>query len=108
MANRWRVAALVLGPVVVGLAAWIVIDKTTSSSAGSNQGSALIDEFNAAVSRNDAEATLNTLSSDALFWSNGETFGPTDLRRKIATSSTLTLKRDEPVGGTGGYSFTFA
>jgi len=106
--NRWLIAVVVLSVALVALGAWVIVDKTGSTSGAAQDAAAMIDKFNAATSSNDAEAAAAVLTDDAELWSNGETISGGTTIASHVTTATLHLDRTAAVTTRRGFASTFA
>jgi hypothetical protein len=108
--DPWHVAVVVLAAVVVGLGAWVVVDKTTGgSTVTTSDATALIDNFNAAATANDGAKAMTMMTTDAALWSNSDVItGAKAWAGAIDTTPSLVVERVAPVTVEGNYALTFA
>ncbi|HZD87606.1 MAG TPA: nuclear transport factor 2 family protein [Gaiellaceae bacterium] len=109
--DPWHVAVVVLAAVVVGLGAWVVVDKTTGGggTVTASDATALIDNFNAAAMANDGAKAMTMMTPNAVLWSNGDvTTGAKAWAGAIDTTPSLVVERVAPVTVEGNYALTFA
>lgn len=107
--NPWLVTVVALAAALVALAAWVVVDSTTGGDSATEQATALIDDFSAASSANDATAAMALATDDVVLWSAGdEIVGAKAWGDAIAGTATLTVERIAPVSVEGDYATTFA
>ncbi len=106
--NPWLVAVIVLSAGLIALAAWVIVDNYTGGDSATADATALIDDFTAAASANDAVAAKAMLTSDAVLWSGGYVSGAKAWATEIAETPGLTIERLSPVVVNGDYATMFA
>ena len=55
-ANLWLVAVVALAAALMALGAWVVVDRYAGAGGVTQDATALIDDFNAAINAGDADA----------------------------------------------------
>ena len=107
--NPWLVTAVVSAAALIGLGTWVIIDRATGGGGTASDAAALIDNFNAAVNRNDATAIAALLTRNAVLHQRGDSVaGATTIGKVIATQAgTKNLERIAPVAVSGEYATTF-
>jgi ketosteroid isomerase-like protein len=107
--NPWLVAVIALSAALVALAAWVIVDNYTGGDTATKDATALIDDFNAASSANDAAAAKALMTNDTVLWSNGDVIKGADAwASAIAGTPGLIVERLSPVTVNGDYATTFA
>ena len=107
--NLWLAAVVVFAAALTGVAAWVLVDRYTGGDTATENAATLIDNFNAAVNRNDAKAITALLTSNAVFYQRGDSVAGANTIGKVITTQagTKNLKRIAPVAVNGEYATTF-
>jgi hypothetical protein len=107
--NLWLGAVVVLAAALIGLAAWVLVDRYTGGSTATENAASLIDNFNAAVNRNDGKAVAALLTSHAVLYQRGNSVAGANTIGKVITTQagTKNLERIAPVAVNGEYATTF-
>ena len=115
--NVWLVAVLGLAAALVALATWVLVDRYAGGDTATQDATTLIDKFSAAVSANfsadssaseTARAVGALLTSDAVMWSNGDTFSGRDAIVTEIAYTPLRVARTAPVTVNGDFASTFS
>lgn len=110
--TAWQAAVVVLAAVVIALAAWIVVDRSTGTSSPAQETTTLVDELNAAWSAGDASAVAASFARGGVAQLQGHTFeGATTIGNHAATASGFAgfrIARAAPVSVSGEFAATFA
>jgi hypothetical protein len=106
--NPWLVSA-VLAAALIGLSTWVIVDRTSGGGGTASDAAGLIDNFNAAVNRNDAKAIAALLTSRAVLYQRGDSVAGANTIGKVIAgqAGTKNLKRIAPVAINGEYATTF-
>lgn len=106
--NVWLVVAIGLGAALVGLGAWVVVDRTSGGDTATQNATALIDDVNTAFMTGDASAIPSYYASTAVMRSFGtnETYVGVAAISELADGS-FTVERISPVTVNGEYATTF-
>lgn len=103
-------AIVVLAAALVGLAAWVAVDRTTGGSSATKDATTLIDNLFAGVSAGNVAAASALYTSDAILWQSGSTqaIGTAQIRTQIAGAkpSGFTMRRTAPVSVHGDIAVT--
>lgn len=103
--NLWLVAVVLLSAALVGLGAWVLVDRYTGPT---HDTTTLLDDFYAASSAHDGKTVAAMLASDAVFWTDGTTMaGQKKIVNEILTTPGLTVERIAPVTVEGDFASTF-
>lgn len=104
--SLWFVVAA-LAAALVGLGAWVLVDRYVGGGGATQDATSLIDRFNAAAT-NDGAAVSALLTSDAVLWS-AETpiVGAKAIANQIANTPGLLIERVAPVTVKGNFATTF-
>jgi hypothetical protein len=107
--NLWLVAVVVLAAALIGLGAWVLVDRYTGGSTATENATSLIDNFNAAISRNDGKAIAALLTSDAVFFQRGSSLSGANAIAKLIAghAGAKSVTRIAPVSVNGEYATTF-
>jgi ketosteroid isomerase-like protein len=107
--NPGYVAVVILAAAVVGLAAWLVVDNVTGGNSATQDATAVIDDFNTAVTAQDGTTAMTMMTPEVIAWVDGSVVGGANMwASKISSTPTLTVERIAPVSVEGDYATTFA
>jgi SnoaL-like domain len=109
-ANPWLVAVVGLAAALVGLGAWVLVDRSTGGGGATQDATALIDDFNAAVNAPDSGAVKALMAKGVVMVSLGDTHVGADAVAKQLTGAAsmgLRVERIAPVNVVGQYATTF-
>lgn len=106
-----RLAAVAgLAAALVGLVAWMLVDRHAGEGGAARDATALVDDFNAAVNAHDPEAVKALLAKGVVMRSLGDTLtGAEAVATRLTGASKLGLRvnRIAPVTVEGEYATTF-
>lgn len=103
--DPWLVAVVVLAACLVGLGAWVIVDRYTGGDTATEDATALIDNVNTAFTTNDASALPAYYASDAVIRSLGQEYVGIESIQSMA-SGTWQVERVAPVAVDGEYATT--
>jgi len=105
--NVWLVAVIGLTAALVGLAAWVLVDRYAGTDPTA-EATALIDDFNTAVSTSDWDTLATLVTSDFEMRSLGDTFvGADELVAAGSVGGKITVERIAPVTVEGDFATTY-
>jgi hypothetical protein len=105
--NLWFVV-VALAAALVGLGAWVLVDRYAGGGGATHDATTLLDDFNATGATNDGAAASALLTSDAVMWSaETKIVGRKAIADQIATTPGLLVERVAPVTVKGDYATTF-
>jgi hypothetical protein len=107
-----RLGAIIgLAAALIGLGSWVLVDRHTGGGGATQKATTLLDNFYTAVSspkRADATTITRLLTSDAVFWTNGdESVGARAIGNDNAQTPGLNVKRIAPVTVWGNFAATY-
>lgn len=108
--NPWLVAVIGLAAALIGLGAWVIVDRTSGGGGtATSDATALIDKWLVTANGNDAKAISALLTSDAGFFQRGDSVtGANAIAKAIATQGGgKAITRIAPVTVNGDYATTF-
>jgi hypothetical protein len=104
--NPWLVAVVVLAAALVGVGAWLLVDRYTGSDSATKEATTLIDNVNTAFTTNDASALPTYFASNAVIRSLGQEYVGLNAIQSLA-SGTWQVERIAPVTVNGEYATTY-
>jgi hypothetical protein len=106
--NLWLVAVIALAAALVGLGAWVLIDRYGGGESAAEEATAVLDDFYAAVNTQDEAALRALFADDVVVWSNGDVMtGEDQVVGAIMTTAGLTMERLAPVTVYGDFATTY-
>ncbi len=107
--NPWLVAVVGLSAALIGLGAWVIVDRTTGGGGTASDAAAMIDKFLVTANGNDPSAIAALLTHDAGFFQRGDSVtGANAVAKAIAAQQgSKALTRIAPVTVNGDYATTF-
>ena len=106
--NLWLVAVIVLAAALVGLGAWVLVDRYGGGESAAEEATAVLDDFYAAANTQDEQALRALFADDVVVWSNGTVMtGEDEVVDAIVTTSGLTMERLAPVTVYGDFASTY-
>ncbi len=109
--NLSLIAIGVLAAALIGLGAWVAVDRLTGGGGATHDATALIDKEYAYVSAGNVNAATALFTPDAIIWQTGATAakGTAQIRTLIASAkpSGFTATRIAPVTVQGQFATTF-
>ena len=107
--NPWLVAVIALMAALVGLAAWVAVDRFAGGGGATHDATTLIDRWQAASTARDGQALTALLTKDAVQWADGSTLsGSTAIVDAVTSTPGLRVERIAPVTVEGDFASTFA
>ncbi len=108
--NASLLVIVALAAALIGLAAWVVVDRTTGTSSATSDATTLIDNLFGDVSAGNVASASALFTSDAVVWQSGSTqaTGMAQIRKQIAGAkpSGFTITRTAPVSVRGDIAVT--
>lgn len=106
--NLWLVAVVGLAAALIGLGAWVLVDRYAGGSSATEKAATLIDKSNLAISTGDKAAISTFFAKDAVIRSigAGETYTGVNAIRNLADGS-FTPERVAPVTMHGDFATTY-
>lgn len=106
--NLWLVAVIVLAAALVGLGAWVLIDRYGGGESAAEEATAVVDDFYAAANAKDEEALRALFADDVVVWSNETVMtGEDEVVDAVMSSGGLSMERLAPVTMYGDFATTY-
>jgi hypothetical protein len=106
--NVWLVAVVGLAAALIGLATWVLVDRYAGGDSATQDATALVDDWNAAVNADyPADALAPLITSDFEIWTTGGDLYTADEFLARATSP-LGAERIAPVTVEGDFATTYS
>lgn len=109
--NLWAVAAIILAAALVGLGAWVIVDRTTGSGGATHDATTLIDQEYENISAGNVDAATALFTPNAVVWQGGDTtaVGTVQIHKLIAAAKMggFTAARTAPVTVNGEFATTY-
>ena len=110
--DPWLVAVVVLAAAFIGLASWVVVDRSAGDGGAPDGATAVIDRENAAWSAGDASTVSSLFAKDAVARLMGHPFvGSQAIANHAAVASRFggfRIARTSPVSVSGDFAVTLA
>ena len=108
--NLWLVAVVVLAASLIGLGAWVLVDRYTGGGGATHDATTLIDNTSAAWNTGDGNAAATLYTNNAVIVSLGDTMvGSKAIGQAMVTAHAggFQVDRVAPVTVDGNFATTF-
>jgi len=109
--NLWLVAVVVLAASLIGLGAWVLVDRYTGGGGATHDATTLVDQSNTAISNGDAAALTSLYTPDGVITRDdgGVTAGAKEISGLVPMTKMVNYKvwRVAPVSVEGNFATTF-
>ena len=108
--NPWLVAVVGLAAALIGLGAWVLVDRYAGGGSATEDATALIDQAEAAWNTGDASVIPTLYTSDATVVALGNTYtGATAIAQTVASmhGAGFSLQRVAPITLSGDFASTW-